>query len=291
MAETSKKATYKYFNGTDYETINFKTIATQVVEDDNHKFVKSSDITRWNGKANNVAATQSLTGLMSATDKKKLDGIATLANNYVHPTNHAANIIVQDATHRFITDTERSTWNGKANNVAATQSLTGLMSAVDKKKLDGIEASIKAMLLDSFHPVGSIYMSVTSSDPAKTFGGVWERWGKGRVPVGVNESDTDFKSSNKEGGSKTMIHNHGAGNLAASIGAYDNNIGSIGYQAGKSNGDAFSYGIRADAYDVSISANRVNHSTPVRGTTDNSVTAASSNLQPYITCYMWKRTK
>ena len=33
-----------------------------------------------------VAATQSAIGLMSATDKKKLDGIAEKANNYVLPT-------------------------------------------------------------------------------------------------------------------------------------------------------------------------------------------------------------
>ena len=58
-------------------------------------------------------ATTSANGLMSSTDKTKLDGIATGANKYTHPTSHAATMITQDSTHRFVTDTEKSTWNAK----------------------------------------------------------------------------------------------------------------------------------------------------------------------------------
>ena len=43
----------------------------------------------------------------------KLNGIAEGANNYVHPASHAASMIDQDATHRFVSDTEKSTWGGK----------------------------------------------------------------------------------------------------------------------------------------------------------------------------------
>lgn len=59
------------------------------------------------------AATQSAAGLMSAADKKKLDGVAASANNYSHPASHPASMISQDATHRFATDTEKSSWNSK----------------------------------------------------------------------------------------------------------------------------------------------------------------------------------
>lgn len=43
------------------------------------------------------------------------DGTINGVNSYVHPPTHPATIIVQDATHRFVTDTQISTWNGKAN--------------------------------------------------------------------------------------------------------------------------------------------------------------------------------
>ena len=58
-------------------------------------------------------ATTSVLGAMSAADKTKLDGIATGATNYSHPANHPPSIITQDASNRFVTDTEKSTWNAK----------------------------------------------------------------------------------------------------------------------------------------------------------------------------------
>lgn len=62
-----------------------------------------------------INATNSAAGLMSKDDKAKLDGIAEGANNYTHPANHAATMIVADATHRFVTDTQIATWNAKAD--------------------------------------------------------------------------------------------------------------------------------------------------------------------------------
>lgn len=49
----------------------------------------------------------------TSDEKTKLAGIETGANNYVHPSSHAASMIIEDSTHRFVTDTEKSTWNSK----------------------------------------------------------------------------------------------------------------------------------------------------------------------------------
>lgn len=85
---------------------------------------------------NLVPATTSANGLMSAGDKAKLDGVATNANNYVHPNT---------ATTRHVTDTEKTTWNAKASTAVATRSTNGLMSADDKAKLDSfIRGSVNA---------------------------------------------------------------------------------------------------------------------------------------------------
>ena len=46
---------------------------------------------------------------------------------YTHPANHPPSIITQDASNRFVTDTEKAEWNGKANPptaVTATLSTT-----------------------------------------------------------------------------------------------------------------------------------------------------------------------
>lgn len=114
--------------------------ASNITQDATHRFVTDTEKTLWNNKAPKIVADQYSNGLMSAADKKKLDGIDAEANNYQHPTSHPASMISQDSTHRFVTDTEKSSWNNKASRDAATQTSKGLMSATDKEKLDCMSA-------------------------------------------------------------------------------------------------------------------------------------------------------
>lgn len=72
--------------------------ATVTVQEINYLDGVTSNIqTQLNGKAasshSHSAATQSASGFMAATDKKKLDGIATGANKYTHPSSHPASMI------------------------------------------------------------------------------------------------------------------------------------------------------------------------------------------------------
>ena len=89
----------------------------------------------------------------TSEEKAKLAGVAAGANNYQHPATHPASVIVQDSTHRFVTDTEKTTWNGKASTTVATQSANGLMSAADKKKLDGITDDILSLPGEGYEEV------------------------------------------------------------------------------------------------------------------------------------------
>lgn len=131
-----------------------------------------------------------------------------------------------------------------------------------------ISAENLNLALQGLYPVGSIYMSVKSTNPAELFGfGTWEEWGKGKVPVGVDTSDNDFKTVEKTGGEKT--HQLTANEMPVKgIIPYDSStteelwcIGEIKtYSAG---------GYKIKGTDVSVGSH--------------------NNLQPYITCYMWKR--
>ena len=100
------------------------------------------------------AATQSASGFMSSADKTKLDGIASNANNYSHPSSHAASIITQDASHRFVSDTEKNTWNSKLNT-SVTQSTT--ITESGKYALDAIEknSSIEGTLANQISNIDS----------------------------------------------------------------------------------------------------------------------------------------
>ncbi len=69
-----------------------------------------------NNKVDKVDGMGLSTNDYTTADKDKLAGIAENANNYVHPTSHAATMITEDGTHRFVTDTEKSTWNDKLDS-------------------------------------------------------------------------------------------------------------------------------------------------------------------------------
>lgn len=142
-------------------------------------------------------------------------------------------------------------------------------------------------ILTNLYPVGSIYMSVNNTNPSTYFGGTWVEWGSGRVPVGVNTSDSDFNTVEKTGGSKALQqHSHtgttnGAGGHNHQVGADDDGAGgsswSTIHKAGTSGAGRL------------VDTSWVGDHTHTF-TTDNAGSGDSGNLQPYITCYMWKRT-
>lgn len=129
-------------------------------------------------------------------------------------------------------------------------------------------------LLDFIYPIGSIYMSVSSTNPELLIGGEWVSWGAGRVPVGVDTTDSDFNSVEKTGGEKkhklTIAempeHDHDSLNFTDGYASPTLGQGSFrqllsgalagtSYQAVKNSGGGQPFNIQ----------------------------------QKYITCYMWKR--
>ena len=101
------------------------------------RHVTDSQIDYWNKKADSILVSNKIDGLMSKEDKTKLDGIATNANNYVHPENHDATMITEDESHRFVTDVEKSSWNAKADldyvNTNIDKTLTAAKTFTDTK--------------------------------------------------------------------------------------------------------------------------------------------------------------
>lgn len=123
--------------------------------------------------------------------------------------------------------------------------------------------------LENIYPVGSIYMSVVNTNPSAYFGGTWVSWGSGRVPVGVDAKQTEFAAVEKTGGSKT--HKLTTNEMPA----HTHRARQEAYNVGPGSGDTV-----------------LTYREGVNGapTTSTGGGAAHNNLQPYITCYMWKRT-
>ncbi|MGT2797116.1 DUF859 family phage minor structural protein [Streptococcus intermedius] len=138
--------------------------------------------------------------------------------------------------------------------------------------------------IDNFYPIGAIYQSAAPTDPSTFMGGVWERFGNGKVLVGADETDADFNAANKQGGVK--VHKHDSGTYEAMIGTNGGNTDSLGYIAGNKNNDKIQNS--TSTYKIAgqpIGAGKnFNHFTEIAGQS-----AGSSSLQPYITIYRWRR--
>ena len=92
------------------------------------------------GKVDKVVGRQLSTEDYSSAEKTKLAGIEAGANAYTHPGTHPATMIVEDSTHRFVTDTQTADWDSKAAGIHVHEiaGVTGLAAALSGK-LDATE--------------------------------------------------------------------------------------------------------------------------------------------------------
>lgn len=169
--------------------------ATMIQEDASHRFVTDTEKSAWGGKADKTAASASAAGLMSAADKQKLDGVAAGANNYQHPATHPASMVQQDTTHQFITEEERRTWNSKPGSGTATGASSGLMSAADKQKLDGIAAGANNYQHPASHPASMVQQDSTHRFVSDTEKSAWS--GKASTAVATQAANGLMSAADK----------------------------------------------------------------------------------------------
>lgn len=112
--------------------------------------VTSNIQTQLNNKAGTGTATTAANGLMSSTDKSKLDGIAEGANKIT-----VDSTLSNTSTNPLQNKSIYTALQGKASTSVATTTANGLMSSTDKSKLDGLENTTvdSAMSASSTNPV------------------------------------------------------------------------------------------------------------------------------------------
>lgn len=185
----------------------------------------------------------------------------------------------------------------------ATNSVDGLMSKTDKAKLNNI--------FNLIYPVGSIYISVNSTNPASLFGGTWEQI-KDRFLLSAGNS----YANGSTGGSAT--HTIAVGNLPAHTHTYSNATAVQGHTltvneiprhkhtvAGNNGGNGGNYWTPQilSGKAVNWTSNVDDHSIYTGGGQAHShgLTKANANtgstgsgtalntMPPYLAVYMWKR--
>lgn len=160
---------------------------------------------------------------------------------------------------------------------------TELSQYVTAEDIGSTAAVDYSELLSRIYPVGSIYMSATMSTTSQVeaaLGGTWVAWGAGRVPVGVDTTQTEFDVVEETGGEKTHTL------VNSELPKIEGTLPHTAYGETKISG-AFSFTSGSVSSYEGANSNTSNNRIYKLSFGNNT---AHNNLQPYITCYMYKRT-
>ena len=150
--------------------------------------------------------------------------------------------------------------------------------------------------LGTLYPVGSIYMSVESTNPSTLFGGTWEQL-KDRFLLGAGDI---YANASTGGSAELQAHFHGIPSLsgtAQSNGEHSHVTSrrTSTYGSGmQSNWRCITAPASAngDYSQISNTENAGAHTHTVTtnaSITDSTGNGTAGNMPPYLTVYMWKR--
>lgn len=230
-------------------------------------------------------ASTSTAGLMSASDKTKLDGIAAGANKTI------VDSALSSTSTNPVQNKAISSALGKKLNLSGG-TLTGALTTKGIKLTSGTDYGTTLpsspatnqlffqtvgsnFVLDNVYPVGSIYMNINSTNPGTLFGGTWEQI-QGKFLLGMSSS----YPAGSQGGEATHTlteaempsHKHVATRARDADDILDNYGGS-----------GAAYGFVAGDSSKGNAGNNYNTSSTGGGQPHN-------NMPPYLSVYIWKRT-
>lgn len=227
-------------------------------------------------------ASTSTAGLMSASDKTKLDGIATGANKTIvdsalssTSTNPVQNKVINTELGKKLS-TSGGTMTGALTTkgiklTSGTDYGTTLPSSPATNQLF-FQTVGSNFILDNVYPVGSIYMNVNSTNPGTLFGGTWEQI-QGRFLLGMSSS---YPAGSQGGEATHTLTESELPSIAPKlcIGRNPNEwLGYINTNASKSNNLATIGYKDGTALTVPFGSSQ-----------------AHNNMPPYLSVYIWKRT-
>lgn len=264
-----------------------------VTANENFKILEDGSMKAKNGQFSGEVIVQ-----YSESDKQAVQvGCAIGMGKSVWATVSPENVKIgiYDTVYNEITGKEERVWSYGTvidSNGINTPSIT----ASTIRTASGVNLdTLNSNLTNRVYPVGSIYISVNNVNPSTYFGGTWVAWGSGRVPVGVNTSDSNFNSVEKTGGKLKHTHLYGlqAGSYWNTTEIAENDYAGLLDYFDELNNTKLNP-LTNKIADITTGTNGGTTASKTTKTMSHyratAHTSYDSNLQPYITCYMWKRT-
>lgn len=148
------------------------------------------------------------------------------------------------------------------------------MAFLDETGLTYFWGKVKGWVNSSQHPVGSIYLSTSSTfNPQTAWGGTWKKTADGRCLIGANDTyplgSTGGEATHTLNHDEMPKHSHG-------IYGVDSRSGSITVPQAR-----FTYKDKGQT---------TSYTSGIMGTEMTGSGYAHNNMQPYLAVYIWERT-
>lgn len=176
---------------------------------------------------------------------------------------------------------------GVSNDLSNFKTETDTKFTTTKEELTSLITTTIDNTINSIYPIGSVYISLSETNPGNYLKGIWEQFGQGRTLIGEgtgNDGNNTMKfTAGSTGGNYEHNHTYGI-----KLNDYYSNISNLNlrdsdgsWQGGVNDG-------RRNGYVNSVcqeNNKEVNSQTfKIEANTSNSKT-----MHPYITVYFWKR--
>lgn len=143
--------------------------------------------------------------------------------------------------------------------------------------------------INSIYPIGSVYISLTETNPGSYLKGIWEQFGQGRTLIGEGTGNDGSSTMNFTAGSTggNYGHNHTYGIKL------NENYSSIANLSLRNSDGSWQGGVsnsRENAY-FNSGCQEGNKELNTKTYIIETNTSNSRTIHPYITVYFWKRVK
>lgn len=145
---------------------------------------------------------------------------------------------------------------------------------------DGYSAHYINQRLDAMYPVGSIYMSVNSTNPSTLFGGTWEQL-EDKFLIGASST---YSAGSTGGDTKTGAASGNTGSTTLTVDQIPGHTHSYGMKRGDGG-----WTIAAMSDGAKTNSGITDSTGGGKGHTHTLNNHTHTNMPPYLAVYMWKR--
>lgn len=176
---------------------------------------------------------------------------------------------------------------GVSNDLSNFKAETDTKFTTTKEELTSLINTTIDNTINSIYPIGSVYISLTETNPGTYLKGIWEQFGQGRTLIGVGTGDDGSNTMNFTEGSTggSYEHNHTYG---VKVNDYYSNISNLNLRNSDGSWEEGVNDGRQNVY-VNMSCQENNKEISSETYKIEANTSNSRTMYPYTTVYFWKR--